>query len=37
MGLVENTSSARTKTEHENARKIGDFATFFAFFGGKNE
>ena len=25
---IETTAPARTKTEHENARKIGDFATF---------
>ena len=37
MGWVENSSSSRTKTEHENAREMGDFATFFAFFGGKNK
>jgi hypothetical protein len=28
MGWVENTSSSRTKNEHENARENGDFAVF---------
>ena len=37
MGWIENTSSSRTKNEHENARKMGDFATFSVFFGGKNK
>jgi len=36
MGWVETTSSARTKKNTKNAREIGDFATFFVFFGGKN-
>ena len=37
MGWIENTSSSRTEIEHENARKMGDFATFSVFFGGKNK
>ena len=37
MGWVENTSSSRTKNEHENAWENGDFASFSVFFGGKNK
>lgn len=37
MGWIENTSSSRTKNKHENARKMGDFATFSVFYGGKNK
>ena len=37
IGWVETTSSSGTKNEHEMLGKMGDFATFSAFFGGKNK